>query len=105
MTQQTSFEFLPPARPTIAPDISARKHGGNPHSVAANKRVAKDSQRERIRVYICACGWNGATSAEIEQIFGWAKNRFSGRLTELRLAGLIVDSGRTRDCCAVWVKA
>jgi hypothetical protein len=59
--------------------------------------------RERIRVFVVGCGWRGATSAEIEQQFGLAKNKFSGRLTELRKAAAIWKSGRQRDGCNVFV--
>jgi hypothetical protein len=104
MVNVTQMSFFDPASPPL-PDVCRRKHGGEPRSKEANRRAqpGKAVMRERIRVYVAGCGWNGATSGEIEQAFNLAKNKFSGRLTELRKAGAIWKARRQRDGCNVFV--
>ncbi len=86
-------------------DICARKHQGNRHSREAHERVKifKNSMRERCRIFIAGCGFQGATLAEICKAFGKEKNALSGRLSELRREGLIFDSKPERDGFAVYV--
>ena len=86
-------------------DPSAKKHKGNPHSVAAYERGkgSHESMSARLLEMIDAAGSQGLTSAEIEQRTGIAKNRFSGRLTQLYTECAIRREGE-RDGCAVWVK-
>ncbi len=86
-------------------DVSARKHGGEKHSVAAYERSkgSHEPMAARLLEMIDAAGAYGITSAEIEQRTGIAKNRFSGRLTQLYTACLIRRDGQ-REGCSVWVK-
>lgn len=95
------------------PDPCERKHGGNPCSAEAWERAQHglNATRQTILDYIRSTGANGATSKDVQAYLevqvGQAVglNVFSGRLSELRQAGLIVDSGRRRDGCAVLVAA
>ena len=86
-------------------DITARKHGGSRQSVAAYERGkgSHESMSARLLEMIDAAGSQGLTSAEIEQRTGMAKNKFSGRLTQLYTACAIRRDGE-REGCAVWVK-
>jgi hypothetical protein len=105
------------AQPSLF-DPCARKHGGNPNSVAANlrNRPHKDSDRESIRIQIASQGFAGLTLNEV-QIWdpSWRNprtgelgrykpaNAISGRLTELVADQEIFVSGRKRQGCSVYV--
>ena len=91
-------------------DVTAARHRGNPKSVAANLRIHehKASDRERILAQIASQGYAGLTLGEIKL---WDErrqefkpiNKYSGRLTELKISGQVLDSGRERDGMAVYV--
>jgi hypothetical protein len=93
---QLGFRFAPPPK---RGDITARKHKGNPCSVAAHARVepTEANMRERIRVYVSGCGPHGATLKEVCERFGKLPNQISGRFSQLKADQQIFDSGRTRD--------
>jgi hypothetical protein len=89
-------------------DVSARKHGGNPNSVAANLKAQqfKTTNRQRILEQIAACGFAGATIKELKIAKGdrfLYPNELSPRLTELVALRLIYPSGRQRENCSVYV--
>jgi hypothetical protein len=95
------------SQPTLW-DVTARKHGGNQQSIAANLRSSafKETNRERIRTQIAACGFAGATLKELKISKGdrfLYPNELSPRLTELVAMQLIFPSGRRRDGCSVYV--
>jgi hypothetical protein len=95
------------AQPSLF-DPCARKHGGNPNSVAANLKAQqfKETHRERIRSQIAACGFAGATLKELKIVKGdryLYPNELSPRLTELVAMQLIFVSGRRRENCSVYV--
>lgn len=94
MSTQQSFTY----------DITQNRHKGNRQSVKANPSdQVKTEQQIAILEFIEARTTWGATSAEIETATGWAKNRFSGRLSELRYdLKEIVTNGR-RSGCTVYV--
>lgn len=88
-------------------DICERKHQGNKHSAAANKRllIHKLSARERVRIFIAGTDYVGATLPEIAQALThptafpprhYYPNELSGRCSELAAAGEIFKSGRSR---------
>jgi hypothetical protein len=91
-------------------DVTARKHGGNQQSIAANLRSSafKETNRERIRTQIASAGFAGLTINEL-RIYDDKKQRFkpanelSPRLTELVALRLIYPSGRQRAGCSVYV--
>jgi hypothetical protein len=93
-------------------DDTARKHGGHPNSVAANRRIHpfKESDKEAIRIQVSAAGFSGLTSKEIRiehpteipRRFKYP-NEFSGRITALKAEGKIHESGRKRDGADVLV--
>jgi len=90
MTQPSLFPLNP-----VEPDICRRKHGGADTSRLANARVQKERDRDVV------LGWiqrmeAGATLDELAGILSVAPNRISGRLTELRKAGRIYDTGERR---------
>jgi hypothetical protein len=94
-----------PQQRNLFADICQRKHGGNENSQKANLRVApyKASMRERVRIFIGGCGFNGCTLKEICDSFGKLPHQLSGRVSELKADGLVFDSGRRRDDSAVLV--
>lgn len=85
-------------------DICESRHRGSETSIAANARVAphKDAMRRRLLEMIRSAAM-GLTSAEIESELGIAKNRFSGRLSELKASGMIYETTATRGGCKVLV--
>jgi hypothetical protein len=105
------------SQPTLW-DVTARKHGGNQQSIAANLRINphKDSDRESIRIQIASQGFAGLTLNEV-QLWDptWRNprtgelgrfkptNTFSGRITELVAEQKIFVSGRKRAGCSVYV--
>jgi hypothetical protein len=93
-------------------DPSAGKHGGNPRSVEANRRIHpfKESDRESIRIQVAAAGFAGLTSKEIRIEHPTAQprrfkypNEFSGRITALKAQKKLFESGRQRDGADVLV--
>lgn len=98
---QAEFSFSTP----VESDPSARKHGGNRKSVAAFERIKTRviGDQERVRVFVGGCGWNGATLKEVAKAFEKFPHQISGRFTTLKQKGLIFDSGRERESCAVYV--
>lgn len=93
-------------------DICLRRARGNRNSRAAGERVlaTKDTMAERIRVYVHACGPEGATLLEVaNKMWDESKQRYkypneiSGRLTELKSKNKIFKSGRDRAGSEVMV--
>jgi hypothetical protein len=73
-----------------ADDITARKHGGNANSVKANPSPErKESDRKKLLRLITEHG--ALDIHQLEILMGKSAHCFSGRLTELKKAGLIVD--------------
>ncbi len=100
MTQLSLLRLSP-----IRRDPCARKHGGNPESVAAHSRVKKDAYQRNILLYLEKHG--PATADAIADAFGVGLNRLSGRFSELNKAGKIERTGekrktRTGSEAAVW---
>jgi hypothetical protein len=89
------------------PDICERKHGGNPHSTEAHKRIREGLSARRELVYRCikVCTM-GITVDELASQWNEPPNNLSGRFSELARDGRIVKSGTrpTRSNCpaAVW---
>jgi DNA-binding IscR family transcriptional regulator len=86
-------------------DITISRHRGAATSIAANKTVQPSKAFARGAIIQLMAlremkGDAGTTSYDIEKAFGWPKNVFSGRLTELKKAGLIVPvKGEIRNGC------
>lgn len=85
-------------------DISRNRHGGNACSTAAHRRVRNTATDQRAWVLrkAIAAGMNGVTvdelAKEATRITGHevTPNRISGRVSELKADGQLVDTGRTR---------
>ena len=102
------FDTPPAPKPTASErigDITAKKHGGNPHSQKAYEISRRDasSMRERIRLYVSSQEYQGATVKEWASLIGKQLNQVSGRFSQLKADGDILDSGREREGCTVWV--
>ena len=89
-------------------DICANRHGGNQFSVAAGAQ-GRDVQRQKVLAFIVEQGLKGATTDEIAAAWNVGSNSCSGRMTELRKMGLIVQVGtrytRMMRMAAVFVAA
>jgi hypothetical protein len=99
MSQLSMFEQPKPfhwQRPT-EPDICKRKHGGNPQSVQANRRVQKERDRDTVLNLVAMAGPEGRTLDEVAAILDVAPNRISGRFTELKKDGKLIPTGCTRN--------
>jgi hypothetical protein len=79
------------------PDITARKHRGNAQSIQAHESIepVKSSIRESVFDLIRKSGTKGMTAAEIADC-GIPYQTASGRISELKAVGRVVNSGRTR---------
>lgn len=77
-------------------DICASRHGGVETSVAADKKVQKEADRELIYGYIVASRHYGHTLDELSVLLNRPPNAISGRLTELCYQRKIIYSGRKR---------
>lgn len=101
MTQQLDMPF----------DVTARKHGGDLHSRAANVKADPSKAARRSQIYTEAVKANhyGITCREMCHVLSLAArhavhmNEISGRFTELAIAGRLVRSRITRDGCGVWL--
>ena len=86
-------------------DICASKHGGNPESQAANRRISavKTKQRQAVLDAITASR-TGLTCRELALQWCVGMNTISGRFSELKADGQIQKTG-VRDGCAVFSTA
>lgn len=93
--------------PPVDPDICASRHGGNEQSQAAYERIEDGlpAARQACLDLIRSRGRLGATAKEVAERLGKPLNAISGRLSELKAAGLVVDSQMRLDGCAVLVAA
>ena len=78
------------------PDVCAGRHGGAETSVAADKKVQKETDRLLIYNYIVASKHYGHTLDELSILLHRPPNALSGRLTELSYQRKIIYSGRKR---------
>lgn len=84
---------------TLPFDICQNRHKNNPQSVEVNKTIDKAAWRQKICAY--AETVKDFTLNEMCRHFGKEKNCLSGRLSEMKMAGLLEDTGNTRERCAV----
>ena len=92
-------------------DICRNRHQGNAESVAANEVAEphKEAMRWRILQAIRDAGARGLTLDELAVILDVTPNQISGRVTQLKIDGLIRVIGtrptRTGSPAAVYVAA
>ena len=77
-------------------DVCASRHGGVETSVAADKKVQKETDRLLIYNYIVASRHYGHTLDELSILLHRPPNSISGRLTELSYQRKIIYSDRKR---------
>lgn len=77
-------------------DICEGRHGGAETSVEAHPHVSKEYDRQIIGRRIDLAGRYGMTLDELCIVLGRTPNAISGRLTELRIMGLIHISDKKR---------
>ena len=80
-------------------DICQNRHQGNSESMAANP-ASVVKQRDRSKVYEIIKLSSGITSKEIAEQMKRRLNCISGRISELKQAGLVTIWGR-RDACGI----
>jgi len=98
MTQPSLFPTFPAIQRIDRHDITENRHRGNPESVKAHKRIAptKESSRQKVYEYALSCGERGVTTDEVAARFDTTPNAISGRLTELKVLGLLVKTDQCR---------
>jgi hypothetical protein len=91
-----------PQRSLFDPDVSRGRK--NKQSKASHERLKpyKTSLRFDCHIWIEMAKQEGRTLKELCFVLDKYPHQLSGRLTELRNAGAIYDSGETRDGCTVW---
>lgn len=78
-------------------DITARKHGGNAQSIAANPSAhSKAAMRQRIQSELRQRGRFGATTDELAICFNVPPNEISGRTAEMKRDGMVIENGNKR---------
>lgn len=94
--KQTNIEGLPLF------DICKNKHKGNRNSIAANLRALPTKQRVKdLILNILADHPEGLICHEIAEILGKPLNTFSGRLSDLKAEGLIVEVGERNNAAVL----
>ena len=83
---------------TLPFDITARKHGGNPESRAANLAISasKEVVRKRVLEFAAGRGERGITADEVAEAFHCTHNHVAPRISELRTMGLLLPSDHRR---------
>ena len=78
-------------------DICFNRHGGNPESNLANKKLLlsgkKRKQRSEVIALIANAGSEGMNCKEVAAAMETGMNNVSGRLTELRRDEVIIKCG------------
>lgn len=87
---------------TTHDDICINRHRDSDVSIEANRRAKLSKSEVRAQVYSIARSLGSFTSKDIGALIAKPINKFSGRLTELCAAGLIVKTAYRRDGCAVY---
>lgn len=87
-------------------DICRNKHGGNPCSEEAFNRASLTIPecRQKVLDAVREAGSQGITCRELAAVWFVGMNVISGRFSELKKAGLVKDSGKRRDGCAVIIE-
>lgn len=83
----------------LVEDITANRHGGNEASAAANEKVDKEVGREKVISAFREL--DGVSySKQIARYLNKPLNAISGRISELKVLGIIVSAGlgRTEGC-------
>lgn len=97
---QPSLNFDTPIRREQV-DVCERKHGGAATSIAANKRVNKEADNQKVLKIIREKGVSW--SKQIANEMGKPLNCISGRITFLKANGYIVPvEGVTEEGCQVY---
>jgi predicted ArsR family transcriptional regulator len=81
-------------------DICENRHGGNPESVEAfltTPATCRTKQRLAIQTLAKQRGLRGITTDEVAQHFDAPPNSISGRLSELKRDGLLVETQQRRQ--------
>ncbi len=87
---------------TLDFDICERKHSGNPASVEANKRAARNKVSDRLRIIEFLKANGTAYSKQVAAAFNVPLHHLSGRWSELKRDGVVEEiEGERIEGCAV----
>lgn len=79
-------------------DVCSNRHKNNPNSIAANLRTNKSEHIEKILNFIRSRGGKSYLK-EIERETGLLRNTISGRLADLKVAKVLVETGERKEGC------
>lgn len=85
---------------TMEQDICFNKHGGNAESIEAfmtTPTACRTKQRLAIQALAKQCGLRGITTDEVAQHFSTMPNSISGRLSEMKRDGLLIETKQRRQ--------
>lgn len=82
-------------------DITISRHRDNAASNDANRRARESKSKVRAAIYAILCAMPDATSKELAVKLDKPVNAISGRITELKVAGLVRETPYRRGGAAV----
>lgn len=87
-------------------DICFKKHGNNANSNQAHFKLIpfKIKMRDKIRALIDMQKERGITGLELSQSLNKPFNTFSGRLSELKKEGLVIENGTRNGSAILFLK-
>ena len=88
---------------TTHDDVCISRHRDSPASIEANERIRNSKSADRAAVWDLASRLADFTSKELAVQLDKPLNSISGRISELKAAGLIRETEYRRDRCAVLV--
>jgi hypothetical protein len=84
-------------------DVCERKHGGSDTSAEAYRKHSGIWPNDRMNILeFIRQDELGTTLADVAVMMGKEKNQVSGRISELKRMGFIIDTGRRRNGFAVY---
>lgn len=86
---------------TTFDDICIARHGDSAVSNDANRRARESKSKVRAAIYALICALPDATSKELAAKLDKPVNAISGRISELKAAGLVRETVFRRGGCAV----
>lgn len=86
---------------TTHDDITVSRHRDSKASVEANARIRTSKSQDRAAVWALAVSLGEFTSKELAVQLDKPLNSISGRISELKAAGLIRETEYRRGGCAV----
>lgn len=86
---------------TPSDDITARFHKGSETSRLANLKTAPRKETDRMSIMEYARTVAGLTVKDVRRVLGLEHQTASARLTDLKAAGLLIETKERREGCKV----